>query len=91
MLVTALCRRLRIDAPIVQAPIGSAVSPELVATVSGADGLGMLAVTWLSEGGVRERIRQQWKRTVRPVSPRPDSADGHRADPRTAPHEKGHS
>jgi len=66
VLVTGLCRRLRIDVPVVQAPIGSAASPELVAAVSGAGGLGMLAVTWLDEGGVRQRIRQVRQRTGRP-------------------------
>ncbi|RFC75116.1 nitronate monooxygenase [Streptomyces sp. AcE210] len=45
-LTTPLCRRLGIDTPIIQAPIGSTVTPELVAAVSGAGGLGMLALTW---------------------------------------------
>lgn len=45
-LTTPLCRRLGIDLPIVQAPIGSTVTPELVAAVSHAGGLGMLALTW---------------------------------------------
>jgi NAD(P)H-dependent flavin oxidoreductase YrpB (nitropropane dioxygenase family) len=50
MLATPLCRRLRLRVPLVQAPIGSAASPRLVAAVSDAGGLGMLAATWLSEG-----------------------------------------
>lgn len=45
-LTTSLCRRLGIELPIVQAPIGSAASPELVAAVCNAGGLGMLALTW---------------------------------------------
>lgn len=45
-LTTALCRQLGIELPIVQAPIGPAASPELVAAVSNAGGLGMLAFTW---------------------------------------------
>lgn len=65
MPTTDLCRRLRVDVPVVQAPIGSAASPELAAAVSEAGGLGMLAVTWLGEEGVRERIRQVRERTDR--------------------------
>ena len=42
-LQTPLCRVLNIDIPIVQAPIGQAATPALVAAVSNADGLGMLA------------------------------------------------
>ena len=42
-LQTPLCRVLNIDIPIVQAPIGQATNPVLVAAVSNAGGLGMLA------------------------------------------------
>jgi len=45
-LATPLCARLGLTTPIVQAPIGSAATPELVAAVSNAGGLGMLALTW---------------------------------------------
>lgn len=45
-LQTPLTRHLDIDAPVVQAPIGSATCPELAAAVSDAGGLGTLAVTW---------------------------------------------
>lgn len=34
-LTTPLCRRLGIEVPVLQAPIGSAVTPELVAAVAG--------------------------------------------------------
>jgi nitronate monooxygenase len=43
---TLLTQRLGIDVPIVQAPIGGASTPELVAAVSNAGGLGMLSITW---------------------------------------------
>jgi NAD(P)H-dependent flavin oxidoreductase YrpB (nitropropane dioxygenase family) len=66
VLVTPLCRRLHLRVPVVQAPIGSAASPELVAAVSNAGALGMLAGTWLTGGGVREQIRQVRQRTERP-------------------------
>jgi NAD(P)H-dependent flavin oxidoreductase YrpB (nitropropane dioxygenase family) len=53
---TALCERLHIDLPIIQAPIGSASSPALVAAVSNAGGLGMLSVTWRSLDGTRRAL-----------------------------------
>ena len=43
---TPLCRLLDLDVPIVQAPVGSASTPALVAAVSNAGGLGMLSITW---------------------------------------------
>jgi len=46
MLHTSLCTLLNIQLPIIQAPIGSATCPELVAAVSNAGGLGMLALSW---------------------------------------------
>jgi NAD(P)H-dependent flavin oxidoreductase YrpB (nitropropane dioxygenase family) len=44
----ALCDTLGVNLPIVQAPVGSAAAPELVAAVSEAGGLGILALTWQS-------------------------------------------
>jgi len=43
---TALTERLGIEHPIVQAPIGGLSNPRLVAAVSNAGGLGMIALTW---------------------------------------------
>jgi nitronate monooxygenase/enoyl-[acyl-carrier protein] reductase II len=57
-IVTPLCGRLGIDVPVVQAPIGSASTPELVAAVTDAGGLGMLSLTWSPPGEVRERVRR---------------------------------
>ena len=60
-LTTPLCRQLGVDVPLIQAPIGSAVSPELVAAVSDAGGLGMLALTWTPAediGPVIDRVRE---------------------------------
>lgn len=59
VLVTPLCDRLGIQLPIVQAPIGSAATPELVAAVADAGGLGMLALTWVTEGQAVNRIRRR--------------------------------
>jgi NAD(P)H-dependent flavin oxidoreductase YrpB (nitropropane dioxygenase family) len=55
--MTPFCRRLGLTAPIVQAPVGSASTPELAAAVSNAGGLGMLALTWTPPASIRERIR----------------------------------
>lgn len=43
----SLCHRLGMAVPVVQAPIGSATTPELVAAVGNAGGLGTLAASWL--------------------------------------------
>jgi nitronate monooxygenase/enoyl-[acyl-carrier protein] reductase II len=57
---------LGIELPIVQAPIGSATTSELVAAVSGAGALGMLALTWVNEREAADRVRR-----VRQVTDRP--------------------
>lgn len=56
-LQTPFCRGLGLTAPVVQAPVGSATTPELAAAVSNAGGLGMLALSWTPPGSVAERIR----------------------------------
>ena len=66
-LATPLCALLGIDLPIVQAPIGSASTPELAAAVSEAGGLGMLAQTWFDVPEIRARLRRARKFTDRPV------------------------
>ena len=55
-----------IDLPIVQAPIGSASTPELVAAVSNAGGLGVLSLTWRSPNEARELIQQTKALTDKP-------------------------
>jgi nitronate monooxygenase/enoyl-[acyl-carrier protein] reductase II len=47
---------LGISVPIVQAPIGSACTPELAGAVSNAGGLGSLALTWQSRAGAVDLI-----------------------------------
>jgi NAD(P)H-dependent flavin oxidoreductase YrpB (nitropropane dioxygenase family) len=64
--MTPLCRRLDLTAPVIQAPVGSATTPELAAAVSNAGGLGMLALTWTPPGSIRERIRATRALTDRP-------------------------
>jgi NAD(P)H-dependent flavin oxidoreductase YrpB (nitropropane dioxygenase family) len=63
---TALCDRLGIDVPIIQAPVGSAAGPELAAAVSEAGGLGMLALTWHSPEQARHSILRTRELTMRP-------------------------
>ncbi|MCM0674512.1 nitronate monooxygenase [Micromonospora phytophila] len=65
-LLTPLCGHLGIDLPVVQAPVGSAASPELVAAVAEAGGLGMLALTWRTDAQAREQIQQVRRLTTRP-------------------------
>ena len=60
------CERFRLRVPVVQAPIGSASCPELVAAVSNAGGLGMLSGTWREPEALRELIRQTKALTKRP-------------------------
>lgn len=49
LLTTPLCETLSIELPIVQAPIGSASSPELISAVAEAGGLGVAAMTWKAD------------------------------------------
>jgi NAD(P)H-dependent flavin oxidoreductase YrpB (nitropropane dioxygenase family) len=63
---TPFCRRLGLTAPVVQAPIGSATTPELAAAVSNAGGLGTLALSWTPVDSVHERIDATRALTDRP-------------------------
>jgi nitronate monooxygenase len=63
---TALCERLGIDLPIIQAPMGGAVGPALAAAVSNAGGLGMLPLWWQDIATVRGLIRETRSLTSRP-------------------------
>jgi NAD(P)H-dependent flavin oxidoreductase YrpB (nitropropane dioxygenase family) len=63
-LQTPLCALFGIDAPIVQAPIGS--WPELSAAVSNAGGLGMLGLSWDDPSEVRRLIRETSNLTAAP-------------------------
>jgi NAD(P)H-dependent flavin oxidoreductase YrpB (nitropropane dioxygenase family) len=66
VLATPLCETLGIRVPIVQAPIGSAATPELAAAVGDAGGLGMLALTWATERQAVNQIRAVTQATDRP-------------------------
>jgi NAD(P)H-dependent flavin oxidoreductase YrpB (nitropropane dioxygenase family) len=66
--MNTLCAQLGIDVPIVQAPIGSATTPALAAAVSGAGGLGTLALTWVSAAEAQGRVRRTRELTDRPIA-----------------------
>jgi NAD(P)H-dependent flavin oxidoreductase YrpB (nitropropane dioxygenase family) len=63
---TALCDRLGIDIPIIQAPMGGAAGPALAAAVSNAGALGMLALAFSDLDTVRAQIRRTRELTSRP-------------------------
>jgi nitronate monooxygenase len=61
------CARLGIAHPIIQAPMGGGGStPELVAAVSNAGGLGFLAAAYLAPPQIAEAIAEVRKRTAKP-------------------------
>ena len=64
----SLTQLLKIRYPIIQAPIGSATTPELAAAVSNAGGLGTLALSWKGVSGARSLIQQTKKLTTKPFA-----------------------
>src|SRR5688572_11777037 len=64
---TPLCELMGIRVPVVQAPVGSASTPELAAAVSGAGGLGMLAITWMEPSKVSADLKRVGELTSSPV------------------------
>ncbi|MGG1555902.1 NAD(P)H-dependent flavin oxidoreductase [Paenibacillus ferrarius] len=67
MLKTTLTRMLKIDYPILQAPMaGGPATPALAAAVSNAGGLGSLGAGYLTPEQIRSAIREVRERTDRP-------------------------
>ena len=66
MLRTRFCELFDIEAPILQAPIWPAASPELVAAVSEAGGLGSIGAVNGSADDVRGQIERVRELTDRP-------------------------
>ncbi len=64
MIATSFTRAFGLDAPVVAAPV--APTPELVASVSNAGGLGLLPVTWLDVAAIRAAVRATRELTARP-------------------------
>src|SRR3954463_4294860 len=65
---TALCERLGIELPIIQAPMGGAAGPNLAAAVSNAGGLGTLPLWRADNETMRRQIRETRKLTSRPFA-----------------------
>ena len=65
---TALCQRLGIELPIIQAPMGGAAGPILAAAVSNAGGLGTLPLWRTEVETLRRRIRETRDLTSRPFA-----------------------
>jgi nitronate monooxygenase len=51
-----LCSKLDIEHPVVQAPMAGSTTPELVAAVSNAGGLGMLGAANMTPSGITDAI-----------------------------------
>lgn len=64
---TALCDLLGIEYPIIQSGMGSVAGPDLVAEVSRAGGLGVLAGLNVPPDDLRAMIRQVRALTARPL------------------------
>lgn len=72
----------RLDQPIVQAPMaGGGSTPELVAAVSNAGGLGFLAAGYLSGAAVLDQVRRTRELTDRPFGVNVFVPETSRADP----------
>src|SRR4051794_23804368 len=63
---TPFTEMLGIAIPVVQAPVGGVSSPELVAAVSNAGGLGTLSMTWRELDAVPTLLRR-----IKELTPRP--------------------
>jgi NAD(P)H-dependent flavin oxidoreductase YrpB (nitropropane dioxygenase family) len=63
---TAFCKRVGVELPIIQAPMGGAVGPALAAAVSSSGGLGMLVLWRADLDTVRRQIRETRALTSKP-------------------------
>jgi nitronate monooxygenase len=68
MMKTDVCERLGIDLPIILAPMGGAVGPELAAAVSNAGGLGILPLWSADLDTLRDAIRKTRSLTSAPFA-----------------------
>jgi enoyl-[acyl-carrier protein] reductase II len=66
MLRTRFCDLLDMEVPVLQAPIWPATSPELVAAVSEAGGVGSIGAIFTPAGELRDRIERVRELTDRP-------------------------
>ncbi len=69
MLETKLTRKLKVQYPLIQAPMaGGPTTPELVAAVSNVGGMGSLGAGYLSPDQIRIAIKEIRRLTDRPYS-----------------------
>lgn len=68
MLRTALCDLLKIETPIIQAPMGGAATGKLAAAASNAGALGSIAALRLSADALRQEIEVAAERTNGPFA-----------------------
>jgi NAD(P)H-dependent flavin oxidoreductase YrpB (nitropropane dioxygenase family) len=67
-MMSAMCERLGIAIPIIQAPMGGAVGPALAAAVSNAGGLGTLALWGADVDTLRRQVRETQALTTKPFA-----------------------
>jgi IMP dehydrogenase/GMP reductase len=67
-MMSALCERLGTEIPIIQAPMGGAVGPNLAAAVSTAGGLGTPALWAADIETVRQQVRETCALTGKPFA-----------------------
>jgi NAD(P)H-dependent flavin oxidoreductase YrpB (nitropropane dioxygenase family) len=67
-MISAMCERLGIEIPIIQAPMGGAVGPALAAAVSNAGGLGTLALWGADIDTLRRQVRETQALTSKPFA-----------------------
>src|ERR1700730_3767966 len=67
-MITAVCARLGIEIPIIQAPMGGAVGPALAAAVSNAGGLCTLALWGADVQALRQQVRETRALTAKPFA-----------------------
>jgi NAD(P)H-dependent flavin oxidoreductase YrpB (nitropropane dioxygenase family) len=68
MIETSFTRGFGIDCPIAQAPMGGAVSVNLICAVCEAGGLGMQGVSWHEPASMVAEITEIGRRTTRPFA-----------------------
>ena len=68
MIETSFTRAFGIDCPIAQAPMGGAVSVDLICAVCEAGGLGMQGVSWYEPAAMVAEIAEIRRRTARPFA-----------------------
>src|SRR5215211_4161024 len=67
-MITAACKRLGIEIPIIQAPMGGAVGPALAGAVSNAGGLGTLALWTADVQTLRQQVPETRALTSKPFA-----------------------